>query len=113
VVREEETGKAAPSITPKGNETMEEEYDAWINNLFNILNDLAKGQKFMMDLVGQLAKHSLEGPMKKNQNGDGGSNNGEGIHSCTTIESHPHLYTKSPRPIMPQFWGNEVVGPLM
>jgi hypothetical protein len=92
---------------------MGEEYDVRIKNMFNILNDLAKGQKFMMDLVGQLAKNSLEGPMKKNQNGDGGSNNGEGIHSCTTIESHPHFYTKSPRPTLPQFLGNDAIGPLM
>jgi hypothetical protein len=50
---------------------MGEEDDAKINSLFNILNDLAKGQKFMMDLMGQLAKNSLEGPMKQNHNGDG------------------------------------------
>jgi hypothetical protein len=76
-------------------------------------NDLAKDQKVMMDLMGQLAKNSLEGPMKQNQNSDGGSNNGEGSHSRTTMQSHPHLYTKSPRPTMPQFLGNDVVGPLM
>jgi hypothetical protein len=113
VVIEEETGEAAPSITLKGKGTMGEEDDARINSLFNILNDLAKGQKVMMDRIGQLAKYSLEGPTKKNQNGDGGSNNGDGIYSCTTMQSHPHLYTKSPRPIMPQFLGNDVVGPLI
>jgi hypothetical protein len=67
----------------------------------------------MMDLMGQFAKNSLEGTTKQNQNGDGGSNNGEGNHSHTTMKIHPHLYTKSPRPTMPQFLGNEVVGPLM
>jgi hypothetical protein len=46
---------------------MGEEDDATINNtLFNILNDLDKGQKVMMDLMGQLAKNSLEGPTKQN-----------------------------------------------
>jgi hypothetical protein len=64
---------------------MGEEDDTRINSLFNILNDLAKGQKAMMDLMGQLAKNSLEGPTKQNQNGDGGSNNGEGSHSRTTM----------------------------
>jgi hypothetical protein len=113
VVREEETGEAAPSITLKGKGTMGEEDDARINNLFNILNDLAKSQKIMMDLMGQLAKNSLEGPMKKNHNGDGVSKNGEGSHSRTTIQSHPHLYTKSPRSTMPQFLGNDAIGPLM
>jgi len=61
VVIEEGTGEVAPSITPKGKETMGEEDDTRINSLFNILNDLAKGQKAMMDLMGQLAKNSLEG----------------------------------------------------
>jgi hypothetical protein len=92
---------------------MGEEDDARINSLFNILNDLAKGQKAMIDLIGKFVKNMLEGTKKQNQNGDGGSNNGEVIHSRTTMQSHHHLYTKSPRPIMPQFWGNEVVGPLM
>jgi hypothetical protein len=92
---------------------MGEEDDTRINSLFNILNDLAKGQKAMMDLMGQLAKNLLEGQTKQNHNGDGGSNNGEGSHSCTTLQSHPHLYTKSPRPTMPQFLWNEVASPLM
>jgi len=43
---------------------MGEEDDTMINTLFNILNDLAKSQKAMMDLMGQLAKNSLEGPTK-------------------------------------------------
>jgi hypothetical protein len=55
----------------------------------------------------------LTGTTKQNQNGDGGSNNGEGNHSRITMQSHPHLYTKSPRPTIPQFLGNEATGPLM
>ena len=35
------------------------------NSVVNILNDLAKGQKLLMDLMGQLASHSLEGSHKK------------------------------------------------
>jgi hypothetical protein len=85
VVREEGTGEETPSIIPKGKGTMGEEDDTKINSLFNILNDLAKGQKAMMDLMGQFAKNLLEGTTKKNQNGDGGSNNGEGSHSRTTM----------------------------
>ena len=45
---------------------MGEEDDTRINSLFNILNDLAKGQKTMMDLMGQFAKNSLEGTTKQN-----------------------------------------------
>jgi hypothetical protein len=113
VVREEGKGEETPSITPKGKGTMGEEDDTRINSLFNILNDLAKGQKAMMDLMGQFAKNSLKGTTKQNQNGRGGSNNGEGSHSSTTMQSQPHLYTKSPRPTISQFLGNEVAGPLM
>jgi hypothetical protein len=40
---------------------------------------------------------------KKNHNGEMDSNNGEGIHSHTTMQSHPHLYTRTPRPTMPLF----------
>jgi hypothetical protein len=89
------------------------EDDTRINSLFNILNDLAKGQKAMVDLMGKFAKNSLESTTKQNHNGDGGSNNGEGKNSCTTMQSHLHLYTKSPKPTMPQFLENEVAGPLM
>jgi hypothetical protein len=39
VVREEEIGEATPSIILRGKETMGEEDDARINNLFNTLND--------------------------------------------------------------------------
>jgi hypothetical protein len=87
---------------------MGEEGDPRIGSLFQIMNDLAKGQKLMMDLLGQLAVNTIEGPSKQNQNGEKGSNNGEGSHSCTTMQSHPHLYTKTPRPTMPQFLSGEV-----
>jgi hypothetical protein len=41
-----------------------------LNSFFNILNDLANDQKAMMELMGQIAKNSLEGKIKNNQNGD-------------------------------------------
>jgi hypothetical protein len=78
-----------------------------------VVTDIHLDQKAMVELMGKLAKNSLEGPMKQNQNGDGGSNNGEGRHSRTTMQSHPHLYTKSTIATMPQFLGNDVTGPLM
>ena len=55
------------------------------NSVVNILNDLAKGQKMMMELMGQLASHSLEGSQKKEINNSEGSNNGEGSHARTTM----------------------------
>jgi hypothetical protein len=50
-----------------------------------MMNYLAKGQKLKMDLLGQLAVKTIEGPSKQKHNGEKGSNNGEGSHSCTTI----------------------------
>jgi len=40
------------------------EDDTKINNFFNILNDLGKGQNAMMELMGQFAKNLLEGTTK-------------------------------------------------
>jgi len=62
----------------------------------------------MMDLLGQLALNTIEGQPKTNQNGERGSNNGEGTHSRTAMQNHPHLYTKTPGPTMPQFLSGEV-----
>jgi len=55
-----------------------------LNIFFNILNYLSNDQKSMMELMGQFAKNSLEGKMKKNQNGDGEFVGG-GNHSQTTM----------------------------
>ena len=55
-----------------------------LNIFLNILNDLANDQKSMMELMGQFAKNSFEGKMKKNQNGDR-EFIGEGNHSHTTM----------------------------
>ena len=106
---EEEVEGEAHSGSDKGKGHMGEEGDTQIGILFPMMNDLAKGQKLMMDLLGQLAIHTIEGPSKQNQNGEKGSNNGEGSHSRTIMQSHPHLYTKTPRPTMPQFLSGEVV----
>ena len=63
--------------------------------MVNILHDLAKGQKMILDLMGQLASHSLEELQKKEVHNSEGSNNGEGSHNRTTMHSHPHLYNGS------------------
>jgi hypothetical protein len=87
---------------------MGEEEDPQIGSLFQMMNDLAKGQKMMMDLLGKLALNTIEVKPKTNQNGERGSNNGEGTHSWITMQSHPHLYTKTPRPTMSQFLSGKV-----
>ena len=76
-----------------GQDTMGDQDNPEYNSVVNILNDLAKGQKMMLDLMGQLASHSLEGLQKKEVHNGEGSNNGEGSHARTTMHSHPHLYS--------------------
>ena len=104
--REEEEGEEPASEQ----DTMGDQENHEFNSLVNILNDLAKGQKTMMELMGQLASHSLEGSHKKETSNDEGSHNGEGSHARTTMQSHPHLYSGSQRPTMPQFLDGVVTG---
>ena len=55
------------------------------NNLVNILNDLAKGQKTMMEFMGHLARHSFDGSHKKETSNCEGSQSREGRHPQTTM----------------------------
>ena len=110
---EEEVGEETHTDSDKGKEPMGNDDDARISSLFNILSDLAKGQKLMMNLMGQLDSNSLGGPTKQNQNGERSSKNGEGSHSRTTMQSHPHLYTKTTRNTMPRFLGSDATMKVM
>jgi hypothetical protein len=85
VLGEKEVEGEAHSGSDKGKRSMGDDNDARINSLFHILNDLAKGQKMMMDLMGQLASNTLGSQTKQNHNGERSSNNGEGSHSLTTM----------------------------
>ena len=85
----------------KGEDIMSDKDEHAFNSLFSALNDLARGQKAMMDLMGQMAVNTMGSQDKKNHNGERNSMNGKGIHSRTTMQSHPHLYTRTSRPTMP------------
>ena len=84
------------------------------NNFINALNDLAKGQKEIMEFMGRIAKKGLgnhnEHQTSWNNNAEGGSNSGNEIHSCTNMQSHPHLYSRTSRPTLPQFLHNQAAG---
>lgn len=84
--------------TNKGKETMGDREEISFNNLISALNDLVKGQKEIMEFIGRLAKKRLcnqnKHQNKQNNNGEGGSNCGNKIHSLTNMQSHPHLYSK-------------------
>jgi hypothetical protein len=91
----------------KGEYIMSDKYEKDFNSLLSALNDLAKGQKAVMDLMGQMEVNTMGSQDKKNHNGERNSTNEEGIHSLTTMQRHPHLYTRTPRPTMPQFLDND------
>ena len=94
----------------KGEDIMSDKDEQDFSSLLSTLNDLAQGQKAMMDLMGKMAVNTMWSQDKKNHNGERNSTNGEGIHSRTTMQSHPHLNTNTPRPIMPQFLDNDASG---
>jgi hypothetical protein len=104
--------EAQPEVNKvdKGEDIMSDKDEHDFNSLLSALNDLARGQKAMMDLMGQMAVNTMGSQDKKNHNGERNSTNGEGIHSRTTMQSHPHLYTRTPRPTMPQFLDNDASG---
>ena len=58
---------------------MEDQGNHEFNSVVNILNDLAKGQKMMMELMGQLASHTLERSQKKE------INNGKGLTTVREV----------------------------
>jgi hypothetical protein len=95
----------AHSEAGKGKDHMGEEEDPRIGSLFQMMNNLAKGQKMMMDLLGQLELNTIEGQPKTNQNGERGSNNGEGLILALSCRA---TLTYTPRPTMPQFLSGEV-----
>jgi hypothetical protein len=81
-----------------------------ISTVFSTLNDFSRGQKEMMDLMGKMEINTMGSQDKKNHNGERDFNNGDGNHSRTTMQSHPHLYTRTPMPTMPQFLDNDALG---
>jgi len=86
------------------------------NSLLSVLNNLAKGQKVMVELVGKLTNKegSTEIQMgeqhKKDPINGEGSNSGEASCACTIVQSHPHIYSRASRPTMPQFLNETTIG---
>lgn len=73
------------------------------NSLISALNELAKGQKEMLAAINRLADKPGESQNNLSNNGEGGSHDGGRVHAWTTMQSHPHLYSGSTRPTLPQF----------
>lgn len=111
-VPEEEEAEVPPERT-KGKETMGDQDNAAFNSLIRALNDLAKGQKEMLAAINRLADKPGESPNNLSNNGKGGSNNGNGTHAHTSMQSHPHLYSRTSRPSIPLFLDSPTAGPLV
>jgi hypothetical protein len=77
--------------TNRGKETMGDREEVVFNILINALNDLAKGPKEIMEFMGRIAEKGLgnhnEHQNSRNNNGEGGSNSGNEIHSRTNMQN--------------------------
>jgi hypothetical protein len=94
----------------KGKGTMEDQDKAAFNNLISALSDLARGQKEVLAAINRLADKPGVSQNNLSNNVEGGSNNGNGSHARTTMQSHPHLHSRTPRPTIPQFLDSPTIG---
>jgi hypothetical protein len=94
----------------KEKEAMGDDDKTTFNSLISALNDLAKGQKEMLAAINMLADKPGESQNNLSNNGEGGSHDGGRVHARTTMQSHPHLYSGSTRPTLPQFLDNTTTG---
>ena len=81
----------ALELEARGKSIMSDKDEPTFSSLLSALNDLAKGQKTMIDLMGQLVVNTMGSHDKQTHNSERDSNNREGSHSHTTMQSHPHL----------------------
>lgn len=82
-------------------------------SLLKALNDLAKGQREIVDILRQQIPHS-DRP-QDNKSSNGGSNASERIGTSRSIpttnpQSHPRIYSGLPRSTMPKFLPTSIVG---
>ena len=94
----------------KDKEDMGDDEKTTFNSLISALNDLAKGQKEMLAAINRLADKPGESQNNLSNNGEGGSHDGGRVHARTTMQSHPHLYSGSTRPTLPQFLDGTTAG---
>lgn len=71
------------------------------NSLLNAINDLARGQKEMVDLMKGMS-NTRTSIGKEPLNGEG-SNSAEGSQACNHVQNQSRTATKIPRPKMPHF----------
>ena len=99
----------------RGKGTGEDEGRMEFRNLVSALQDLAKGQKDVLNAISRLLaklepgnSSTLLSPV------DRGSISSSGKHGYTNLQNTPHIYNRpSSRPPMPHFLADVVAGPVM
>ena len=84
-------------------------------NLVSTLQDLAKGQKDVLNAINRLsAKPDIGINSTPPSSVDRGSTSSNGKVAYTNIQNTPHIYSRpSNRPTMPHFLADAVGGPVM
>ena len=99
----------------RGKGTGEEEDRMEFHNLVSTLQDLAKGQKDVLNAINRLsAKPEIGNNNTPPSPIDRGSTSSSGKVAYTNIQNTPHIYSRpSNRPTMPHFLADAVGGPVM
>ena len=99
----------------RGKGTGEDEDRMEFRNLVSALQDLAKGQKDVLNAINRLStKPELGNNSTPPSLVDRGSTSSSGKVAYTNIHNTPHIYTRpSNRPTMPHFLADAVGSPVM
>ena len=93
----------------------EDEDGMEFHNLVSALQDLAKGQKNVLNAINRLSmKPELGNSSTPLSPVDRGSTSSSGKHAYTNMQNTPHIYNRPfSKPAMPHFLADAIVGPVM
>ena len=99
----------------RGKRTGEDEDRMEFRSLVSALQDLAKGQKDVLNAINRLsAKREPGNSSTPFSPVDRGSKSSSGKHAYTNMHNTPHIYNRSSsRPTMPHFLADVVAGSVM
>ena len=99
----------------RGKGTGEEGDRMEFRNLVFALQDLAKGQKDVLNAINRLSAKPEPGNSSTPLSPvDRGSTSSSGKHAYTNMQNTPHIYNRpSSRPTMPHFLANAIAGLVM
>ena len=99
----------------RGKRTREDEDRMEFRNLVSAFQDLAKGQKDVLNAINRLSAKPKPGNSSTPLSPvDRGSTSSSGKHAYTNLQNTPHIYNRpSSRPTMPHFLADAEAGPIM